>query len=1539
MESLHSQGNTPFNIEFGTSSPPDKAKELPHQEEPASSPPKLESVSEGKQKASQTIDSNDVAKLLTGRSHEPSGLTQKVKAHAEEYGNKAANLIVLESICSSVKSNTFQTHVPPIVPLSHEMILAHIKSQYPSFDSDWEQFVQLQSGAQTLTDEGKNQLDKIRENIRQVFTEHPLPTDLSKLGKGPLMVRSTGREDTKEGAMAGANESIAGVACTAQEVSEAIGSVVASYLSEGSMMQKIIAGMDIQEKPFVPVLLQVMVGEDPHSTPTQENLMVAGVAYTKEMAGETKDLTVVEAAYGHNEGVVNAQVNTDTFYIYPNGQSHQIIAEKPDRLVAMSSQAGDSKFVRVDNPSSKAKLPSLSRELQHHIRLVSKAIHDAYGEPMDIEWVYNPSKKTLYVVQARPIVQRYEATPGVVDRASMANVSKGRMIVHRGGEPVIITNPNQLIQRRNLDSALKVFLNPENRGKIKAIVVEEMGSALSHAACVFRENGIPVLVASPLNLETFSTKGTVAVLDGQQGLIGTIQRDSFAGKDPSHIGQALQEEGTLKPGWYKHPIGADESLQDYGLSEADYRRLGNLLLTGEPLGPHTLSEQFHALSSDNPAQVAHAARTIVTSMALTVKHLSDSPDPSVQPLAERGRHLLSNALVILDSLLGAQDRMQCLHAARRLEALCYQEGSPRLIDTESLRSLFSAKQAVEGFDANATPLTTEDQATLRIMTARAKVGDQAMQQRLATPMTDKEISTAILVFRSIKPLILDAGAKQRWEEITTKLIASRSRVANQLLIDLISQVEKVGVLSDWLNLTVASSPPEMETSLGLITQWREEWREIRPALSEISTLKRSLTQLESAGAAWKNPKAFAALWPKMVDEVVTPLKEQIANLTSQDVKNPLLAASLQRVIVDGIETLDHCIKFSRGDTEENIESKVDRFATMLVSYHELMLQLFDAIPQETFSQWTSGIVAAEKHSTSEGYRKTMRATINDTFELKKTMRNAAQIEPSGGANVMSQCVNSGALFSMTFHPDETTLEDLFTLFHQNMLAALDCFRPSYDPSHFPEPLRDALQSIEGINKTVTYGGIDLTLHPTIVSQTIKYPFVTSVYNMPIKYHSSKVTVTHNVVSNTTTIKFDIYGHNLNSRMDLIALLLATKGWNEAIQMAAMPAYDSETRQLSCQLACDGNSEKIAQLLLDAAENTLEGNFGVVKYIDAKILVKTNPQALTTITQTPGCLRQLALSSSYGKNYVWELINQALLESQNIPTEVICKLLAEMNINVQANNHTELLANLHSLFKQNLISNKNDELVPQGWIQVPIDPIKRLFLSQSINQSPLIHSLLEGITEEDFPMFLCPGAGEIGGSGFYSDVCMQFAKHLQKSGKEEFLLKFLNYLAQHGQFASALAIQASIDRPNLTVVKVPTGFPEPKPEPASDDEGYGTDYGEMPEGLETMIEDSIEKPKEKEFHQRFDDALGAYKIPGRRATESEMSSDPVEDVHMLQPGNWLLLPQKARGSGYIKDHYTLVKIESISLDPLNIVVARGEGKTKTLTSLEYVKVLH
>jgi len=351
--------------------------------------------------------------------------------NATQFGNKTSNLYELANIVVQLnahKPNRFV--VPAFLGISHADIssyLSHV-GVIQFIDEQWSKLPAAQPlNTTVLTQETKKILAQIRRSIIDAFDKYPFQiTDQARMktlenflqkaadAKQLLMVRSTGREDSKKFANAGGNESIAAVSPDIQPVSKAIGEVVASYFSEKSMEQRLIGEPEkLLDSPFMPVLLQVMVGELPWERDTQ--IPVSGVIFSEEAEGTTPGVTNIQATYGHNEGVVNGLIPVDTFYIGPSKIIHPLIQIKDERLKAVGIEKlkkgtkslkknGIGKLERVTNPVTIQKTPCLDKSILEDLKYCADFIEKYYGYAVDIEFVV--LNNVINLVQARPLTYK-----------------------------------------------------------------------------------------------------------------------------------------------------------------------------------------------------------------------------------------------------------------------------------------------------------------------------------------------------------------------------------------------------------------------------------------------------------------------------------------------------------------------------------------------------------------------------------------------------------------------------------------------------------------------------------------------------------------------------------------------------------------------------------------------------------------------------------------------------------------------------------------------------------------------------------------------------------------------------------------------------------------------------------------------------------------------------------------------------------------------------------------------------------------------------
>jgi len=223
---------------------------------------------------------------------------ERIKTNGSIFGNKSANLIELDTLSKSLHSELIRIQIPEIFPLADKTVKSHLELHAPEWRKLWDEFVSVQGSERALTEASKKVLEKLHQLITSTFETHPVSDDIINAIKldpeTQFMVRSTGEEDTVDMANPGGNKSVAAVKLDKQAISNAMGVVVASYVSEKSLTQRLLSGDDISKPSFMPVLIQRMIGEKVNGEDENE-IVISGVMYAYE--NEVR----IDAAPGHGE--------------------------------------------------------------------------------------------------------------------------------------------------------------------------------------------------------------------------------------------------------------------------------------------------------------------------------------------------------------------------------------------------------------------------------------------------------------------------------------------------------------------------------------------------------------------------------------------------------------------------------------------------------------------------------------------------------------------------------------------------------------------------------------------------------------------------------------------------------------------------------------------------------------------------------------------------------------------------------------------------------------------------------------------------------------------------------------------------------------------------------------------------------------------------------------------------------------------------------------------------------------------------------------
>ncbi|HET6346754.1 MAG TPA: PEP/pyruvate-binding domain-containing protein, partial [Myxococcota bacterium] len=468
------------------------------------------------------------------------------------YGNKTANLADVEGQLADLGLD-FRVRVPPFQALSHGQVRRHLEAKCAPKLQILEARLRAAAprGATTLSPEAREALAALRSLVHSTLVRHPIKLRHPLFGKGEhrLMVRSTAREDSEDLPNPGGNASPPNVTDSPADVADAIATVVASYFSERSILQRLLEGDDIAAPPFMPVLLQVMIGETPGNIPT------SGVMFTQEPEGPTP-VTQIQATFGHNEAVVASLLPCDTFYVGPAGV-RSVVRRKPERLVP-NTPGAEPPLVPVDNPASERMRPCLSDEVLGRLHRLGQALAArAGGKPLDIEFVYSPKDDTLYILQRRPLVIPAKVDPTHLDPVATRDLPKitGAMVGTAGGQVRRVDGPDKLILSPDLAQALQRYLTHPRQDSIQAIVVADHAEPTCHEATTFRAARKPVMVVPDLDAaRAFVDTHHPLALDAAMGHLVALSPLAASGEATTL--QDLERRGILCRGWGKHPLPA-----------------------------------------------------------------------------------------------------------------------------------------------------------------------------------------------------------------------------------------------------------------------------------------------------------------------------------------------------------------------------------------------------------------------------------------------------------------------------------------------------------------------------------------------------------------------------------------------------------------------------------------------------------------------------------------------------------------------------------------------------------------------------------------------------------------------------------------------------------------------------------------------------------------------------------------------------------------------------------------------------------------------
>ena len=1026
------------------------------------------------------------------------------------YGNKTYNLAILQDIINTLPAREQQKYaVPAFIGISNEYIknlLAICEYDRPAYpqktrfiipqtrtpripflsviESNWPDCVRMGATARFLSKEIADYFCVYPELHVKSKQELPLYLknffELASVKRLLLMVRSTGAEDTKDLANAGGNESIACVKPEMPSVFDAVGQVVASYFSEKSIKQRILAGdPTINEMPSTPVLLQVMIGEDRTYAAT---MPVSGVMFSQEAEANTPSITQIQATYGHNEAVVNSLVPVDTYYV--RGTTiHPVIRHKHERL----APGADNKLERVANEKSSHDKPCLTKQNILDLKALADASQKFYGYPVDIEFVVQNG--VIYLIQARPIVAQPQK-PSYIPRGSVVgkDTMEATAITVAGGAVVTINNAQEILIADTIGTALDEFLNKSNQQQIKAVIVGAMAPATSHEATTFRCSGKPVMCVCDVRaLQDKITHGAAPLhIDTQQGFI------------------LFNAQAQINSGWAVHPIPKLISLvPEYINYNSGKKFLIDLTHMQEHFSGVATEQLFAIMRASNESRAICAASSLLFRMHTLIQKAKQDlaglavTKTIIQYYIVQLEQLFEHLLTVVQEFDFARDgqRIEWLYAVNFMEALYNQAPDSQIVRNYSFKALADRYQEEKDL---ANVVRVRNPKLVQFAISYAKLGAFTLSQ---------DVRDHWLTFISWYGSMNDNQA-----------------AINSDFAAMVRDYTALGLAPLWINTAayegykrhlapyephVTRIGPDSGVSYSnnahaMARELLADYQRSKSLFEQLQDKKRTLETMDID--RWQQPTLFEKQMDQLNLLVSYFTGSAFANAFSNGTR--IAQGAALTVMNQFVDVFDRSIKSLKGSTLYAKNAKIANMRTMLNRYLKVL---------QHWAQDIVGMSVVDKLVDDNHFANPKARNYFDEIStiLNRGWANHDMLMPSPQFNVAAACLGSKAnwLRSIGYDVNNVTPEDIFTLIHQNLLVMLAKLNAQVNNGVLAVPplVQRAQRSLEQISVYIDAGnGMGYqTMRPQLVGLQLDTSGLRYLYNLALRNHSSTFTINFN----------------------------------------------------------------------------------------------------------------------------------------------------------------------------------------------------------------------------------------------------------------------------------------------------------------------------------------------------------------------------------------------------------------------------------------------
>jgi pyruvate,water dikinase len=368
-------------------------------------------------------------------------------------------------------------------------------------------------------------LQHAAEAARQAVLDAPMPAALRTAilaahaelvgsdGERPVAVRSSATaEDTASASFAGMNETFLNVH-GADSVIEAVKRCWMSLFGARTIYYRGRRGFS-QADMDIAVVVQLQI-------PSTR----AGVMFTVDPSGGSREQLVIEGSFGLGEAVVSGSVSPDRYVVRKDTLTILTRSVRPKELAIEAVPEGGTVTRKLSSAESTLavlddqevlKLARLGIEIERH-----------YGAPQDTEWSFDPDGKA-WMLQSRPITTLAPEGQSPDGRVKGSAASEAKTLVRglgaapgsASGRVRLMDDPRDTDAFVSGEVLVAHMTTPDWVPLMRraAAIVTDSGGMTCHAAIVSRELGIPCIAGTGDATRTLRD-GELVTVDANQGVV------------------------------------------------------------------------------------------------------------------------------------------------------------------------------------------------------------------------------------------------------------------------------------------------------------------------------------------------------------------------------------------------------------------------------------------------------------------------------------------------------------------------------------------------------------------------------------------------------------------------------------------------------------------------------------------------------------------------------------------------------------------------------------------------------------------------------------------------------------------------------------------------------------------------------------------------------------------------------------------------------------------------------------------------------------